>query len=264
MWTKLSYIIIKYRLFLLIALGIVTVFMAHHARQVKWSYDLANVVPQDDPEMVSFQEFKDLFGEDANIIAIGIKDSAIYDVENFRKLKYLSDELTTINGVNDILSVPSIQRLVKDTKNKKFNLESIFVELPEDQKTFDSLLSLALDQKFYDGQLVNHDNGAMLLLISIDKEVLNSVKRLRLTEDVQMLGKLFTADTGIELHYAGLPFVRSVVMGRVKKEMLMFIGFSVIITGLIMLIFFRSWTAVIFPMTIIGVVVIWVLGLVIT
>ena len=91
MWSKLSHIIIKYRLFLLIFLGIVTVFMAHNARQVKWSYDLANVVPEDDPEMISFQEFKHLFGEDANIIAIGVLDSAIYDVENFRKFGYLSN-----------------------------------------------------------------------------------------------------------------------------------------------------------------------------
>ena len=60
--------------------------MAHHARQVKWSYDLAKVVPEDDPEMQSFKEFKELFGEDANIIAVGIKDSAIYKAENFQKL----------------------------------------------------------------------------------------------------------------------------------------------------------------------------------
>jgi predicted RND superfamily exporter protein len=260
MWSRVSHIIIKYRLFLLIFLGIITVFMAHNARQVKWSYDLANVVPKDDPEMVGFQEFKKLFGEDANIIAIGVLDSAIYDVENFRKLGYLSDEISTLKGVKNVLALPSIQRLVKDTKNKKFNLESIFAEIPENQHSFDSLLELATQQKFYDGQLINHDNGAMLLLISIEKEVLNSSKRVGLTEDVLMLGDIFSKDTGIELHYAGLPFVRSVVMGRVKKEMLMFIGFSVFITGLIMLIFFRSWTAVIFPMVIIAVVVLWVLG----
>lgn len=234
--------------------------MANQARQVKWSYDLANVVPEDDPEMIGFQKFKEMFGEDANIIALGIKDSAIYKVDNFRKLLYLSDELSTLKGVNNVLSFPSIQRLVKDTENKKFDLENIFESIPDDQHSLDSLVKLATAQKFYDGQLINHENGAMLILISIDKEVLNSSKRVLITEDVIMLGNLFTQDSGIELHYAGLPFVRSVVMERVKQEMMMFIGFSVLITGLIMLIFFRSWTAVIFPLVIIGVVVIWVMG----
>ena len=234
--------------------------MANEARQVKWSYDLANVVPEDDPEMISFQEFKRLFGEDANIIALGINDSAIYKVENFRKLLYLSDEIATLKGVNNVLSYPTIKRLIKDTENKKFITQDIFENIPDSQQSFDSLLELATEQKFYDGQLINHENGAMLTLISIDQEVLNSSKRVQLTEDVLMLGSLFTEDTGIELHYAGLPFIRSVVMGRVKQEMLMFIAFSVLITGLIMLIFFRSRTAVIFPLVIIGVVVIWVMG----
>lgn len=235
-------------------------FMAHHARQVKWSYDLAKVVPEDDPEMQSFNEFKELFGEDANIIAVGIKDSAVYKSENFQKLRFLSDEIATIEGVNSVLSLPTMKRLVKDVKNKKFDLEEIFKEIPDDQSDLDSLLKLAVDQKFYNDQLINTSNGAIIMLISISDEVLNSEKRVHLTEDVIMLGEMFTKSTGIELHYAGLPFVRSVIMSKVKKEMLMFILLSVAITGLIMLIFFRSWTAVIFPMLIIGVVVIWVMG----
>ena len=85
MWYKLSQIILKYRLLLILALFGITGFMAYKAQFVKWSFSLANIVPKTDPEMVYFKAFKKEFGEDGNILAIGIKDSMVYQEDNFRK-----------------------------------------------------------------------------------------------------------------------------------------------------------------------------------
>ncbi|MCH8233299.1 MAG: MMPL family transporter [Bacteroidetes bacterium] len=260
MWDKLSYIIIKFRLPLLIILGLVTVFMAYKAVQVTMSYNLAKVVPKDDPDMIVFEAFKEQFGEDGNIVALAIKDSAVYQVDNFRKFKYLSDEIATLEGITEVISLPAMQKMMKDTKVKKFYLEPIFPEIPDSQEKLDSMLAFALDQKFYSGQIINPENGAIMILAGIDKVYANSKKRIHLIDDIHMLGKLFTESTGIDLHYVGLPFVRAVIVVKVKREMQMFVLLSVLITGLIMLLFFRSKTAVIFPLLIIGVIVIWVLG----
>jgi predicted RND superfamily exporter protein len=48
--------------------------------------------------------------------------------------------------------------------------------------------------------------------------------------------------------------------GLVKAELSQFLIFSVLITAIILYIFFRSFYAVIFPLIVIGVVVVWVLG----
>jgi len=260
MWTQLSHFIIKYRLVLVIILGVITAFMAYKAKDIEWSYDFAKVVPADDPEMIYFEKFRKMFGEDGNLVAIGVKDSSVYRTTNFNRFRMLSEEIAKLNGVNQVLSLPLMMRLEKDVQNKVFKLRSIFPGYIDDQSKLDSMLNVANQQLFYTGQLINETNGAVIILISINKEVLNSAKRLQLTDDIVQAGSLFEKSTGIQLHYAGLPFVRSVVAGKVKDEMLMFIIMSVIITGLIMLLFFRSFNAVIFPMTIIGVVVIWVLG----
>ncbi len=260
MWEKLSNIIIKHKLVLLLILGAITVFMVYQARNITMSYELAKIVPPDDPDMIEFAEFKSLFGEDGNILALAIKDSAIFEIKNFRRFKYLSEELMTLNGVTRVISLPTMQKMVKNTKERKFELVTIFEDIPDDPHEFDSLLKFAINQKFYSEQLFNPENGAVLILVGIDPEVLKTEKRIFLTEDIMMLGDLFKEATGINIRYAGLPFVRSVIAGKVKQEMIMFIVFSLIITGLIMWIFFRSKSAVIFPMIIIGVVVIWVMG----
>ena len=73
-------------------------------------------------------------------------------------------------------------------------------------------------------------------------------------------GDKFTQNSGIELHYAGLPFIRTEVANQVRKELQIFLYLSAFVTGLIMFIFFRSFRAVLFSMIIIAIVVVWVIG----
>ncbi|MEQ8927949.1 MAG: MMPL family transporter [Fulvivirga sp.] len=235
--------------------------MGYHARNVEMSYDFMKTVPADDPDMVEFQKFKELFGEDGNLVALGVLDSSVYELDNFKKFSELSKQLNSIEGVNSVLSLPLIKRLEKNTVKKRFDVVPIFGDnIASSKDEFDSLLQLAHDQKFYSGQLLNEENGATLILVSINREVLNSPKRLELTAEIQKYGAVFEEITGIELHYAGLPFVRSVVAGNVRNEMQMFLILSVVVTAIILFAFFRTWDAVVFPMTIIAVVVVWVMG----
>lgn len=244
----------------MILLGLVTAFMGYQAQFVKWSFDLANIVPDSDPEMIYFKEFKKTFGEDGNILAIGIKDSTVYEKTNFRRLKYLTDELTKLNGVNNVLSLSNLQKLVKDTKAKRFRLEPIFDEIPDDQDKLDKMLAEAMALRFYSGQLINPENGANMILVSIDKEILNSKKRNTLIGDILFACDAYEQETGIDLHYAGLPYVRYTTTVKVKKELNFFLMLSVLVTGFILFLFFRSWQAVVFPLIIIGVIVVWVMG----
>jgi predicted RND superfamily exporter protein len=148
----------------------------------------------------------------------------------------------------------------KDTAQKKFNLVDIFPGKIKSQEELDSLLIEAKKQKFYLGQIVNQENGAIAILISINKEYLNSVRRMDVTNEIIERGGHFKESTGIDLHYAGLPFVRSVIAQRVSAELKIFLALSVVVTGIILLIFFRSFRAMIFPLLVIGIVVVWVLG----
>ena len=77
MWNWLAHIILRFRIPLIILLIGITAFMGYQAKYIQWSFDLANIVPSTDPEMIYFQDFKKNFGEDGNILALGLKDSAV-------------------------------------------------------------------------------------------------------------------------------------------------------------------------------------------
>ncbi len=244
----------------MVILGVITVFMAYRAQDIQWSYDMANIVPEDDPEQQFFRQFKETFGEDGNIMAIGILDTSVYKVDNFQKLQFLTRELGTIEGVNNVLGLPNLKTLEKNTAEKRFDLTPAFPEIPQDQDSLDEMLKKVRQLKFYSGQLINEENGATLILVTVDKEVLNSDRRDIMINDIMMTGKQFSEAAGIEVYFAGLPYVRSVNTIKIKQELNKFLIISVIITGLILFGFFRSIKAVIFPLIIIGVIVVWVLG----
>jgi len=260
MWSRIADSIIRFRLLLMGVIAVITVLMGYYATKVEMSYDFNRSVPLDDPDMIFMDKFRAQFGEDGNIIAVGFKDSAIYKLENFKKFRELSENLKKVEGVNEVLAVPVLKILLKDTAQTKFYLSPLFLPTISSQPELDSLLLEVRKQKLYMSQLVNSKNGATMMIISVQKGVANSVRRVGLINSLNVLGNEFARATGIEIHYAGLPFIRSVVAQQVKSELSFFTYMSALVTGLIMLLFFRSVRAVLFSLVMIGVMVVWTLG----
>lgn len=260
MWNNLAQLIIRFRLVLIVIIGLLTVVMGYFATKVEMSYDFARTVPLKDPDMITLTQFREQFGEDGNIIAIGMKDSSVYKLDNFLAFRDLTRDLKMIPGVNEVISLPVLKMILKDTAKTRFYLYPIFPEGIPSQEKLDSLMQIAMGQKIYMDRIVNTTNGATTMLVSVHKEVMNSSRRDAMKDALVAAGQKFESRTGITLRYAGLPFIRTVVANSVRNEMQIFLYASVLITGIIMFIFFRSFRSVLFSMIIIGIVVVWTLG----
>ncbi|HNC32203.1 MAG TPA: MMPL family transporter, partial [Cyclobacteriaceae bacterium] len=260
MWNSLAEAIIKYRLVFLMVIAVITAFMGWQATKIVMSYDFARTVPPEDPDLLYFNSFKQKFGEDGNIIVVGMQDSSVYQLNNFQAYRELGSSIKKVHGVTEVISLPNLKMIAKDTAQKNFYFRNIFPEQVSSQNELDSLLQVALDQRIYSGQIINPGNGAMMMLVAIKKEVMNSKAREAMTDSLVAAGTRFEHQTSIKLRYAGLPFMRTVVANSVRKEMNIFLIASAVVTGLIMLLFFRSFRAVMFSMIIIGVLVVWTLG----
>lgn len=260
MWLNAADQIIRYRGLLLGLILVITAYMGYQASRVEMSYDINRTVPPDDPDMVQLVRFRQQFGEDGNVIAVGLSDSSIFQLDKFNRLIRLCDTLRMLDGVNEVLSLPRVRLLAKDTAARKFTLSPLFPTVIGSQQELDSLITVFHGQKFYAGQLMNPANGALMILVSINKEVNQSAKRNELSNNLLKIGGSFKRDTGIELHFAGLPFIRAQVAQQVRRELSLFLYLSAAVTGLIMLLFFRTFRAVISSLFMIGIVVVWTLG----
>ncbi len=260
MWIRLASFIFKFRFWLILLLFIITAFMGYQGRKIEWSYEFMRIVPTDDPSMIYFDNFQKTFGEDANMLAIGMQDSSVYELSNFLALAEFGKEVKKLEGITGVISLPQMVYLTRNTEAKRFDTEPLFEPMPDTQEALDSLLQKARDLKFYEGKLLNPENGATVMLVSFDPVYLNSENRTGITDNIIALGEKFKEQSGVQLHYAGLPYVRSIMVSKVRKEMNLFLLCSLGITALILFLFFRSFSPVIYPLIMIGMVVIWTVG----
>src|SRR4051812_12247387 len=115
MWHNIAAFIIKYRILLLVLLLADTGVMSYYAVQVKLSYDFTSAVPTDNPKYIEYQKFLKQFGEDGNLMAIGIKTDDFFKPEFFNDYCRLAKSIEKIKAVENVISIPGAITLAKDT-----------------------------------------------------------------------------------------------------------------------------------------------------
>ena len=83
MWFKLSRLILRNRLLILILLGLGTAFMGYRSQFVTMSYQMAQMLPQSDTTYIEYEQFKNKFGKDGSIVVAGISDKNLFKLANF-------------------------------------------------------------------------------------------------------------------------------------------------------------------------------------
>src|SRR5688572_1742460 len=141
MWNKVARLIIQYRFSLILLIGLVTIVMGYYASMVQMSYDFAKTVPPNDPDMLFLNRLKEQFGEDGNVIAIGMRESSVYEQANFEAYRTFSRDIKQISGVNEVISRLVLKAILKDTANQRFYFANIFPDRINSGKQFDSLLT---------------------------------------------------------------------------------------------------------------------------
>ncbi len=277
MWSSLASFILRYRVAVLIFLGLFTAFMGYHATNVKMIYKFVGLLPEDDSVFVEYMNFIDEFSEDGNVLVIGVNDSTLYELDNFQawyrlgeKLKTVSVPLdTVIDGeavtlaeltVDSVFSMAYCYDMVKDTAEKKFYFKKLLEGAPKVQADVDSLRKRISNLPFYEGLLFKKESNATLMMVSVNAEIFNSERRGNSMVEMLAMISTFTEETGIQPHLSGLPIIRTEMTRKVKKELGFILGLAAFVTALLLFLFFRNIRVVLICMLVVGVGVIWSLG----
>lgn len=236
--------------------------MGYRAFEVRTVVKYIKLVPKKDSSLVYYNDFKKTFGEDANMVAIGSKDSAIFELTNFNEYKKLIAEIKSIDGLQEVVGLPNIKLPTKSGLGSKTKLilTDLFPEELQSQEELDSILAIAYDQPFYEGQLYNKGDACVTTLLSFKGQFADSTARFPIVAKIESIISNFENNTGIETHIAGIPYLRTVLSKEVQREMGIFLWVSLVVTALVLLFFFRSFSAVFVPMLVICVAVVWVMG----
>ena len=263
MWYKLGQFILKYRLVLLLLLLGFTAFMGYEASKVKLSYEFTRAIPTDNPKYQDYVDFRKKFGDDGGTVVYGINSDRFYTPEVFNAVAAMHQQLKKVNGVEDVLSIPEVVTLVKDSVTEKLVPQKIFHYPYTSQAQLDADRAVFENLPFYRTLLYNPSTKAYLLGVRLNKDSINSASRTRLVTDVTAPALAFEKATGLELHKSGLPYIRTSLGNRTKAELKWFLIGSLVLSAITLLLFFRSISAMLISLAVVLIGVIWSVGTVV-
>ncbi len=260
MWQRLGKFVLKNRLILLILLLLTTIVMGYFASKVKLSYEFSKAIPTDNPKYIEYKAFKAKFGDDGNLLVAGIQTDHLFQLNYFNAYKELHQQLKKIKYVENVLSIPSAVDLRKDSLTEKLVAQKIFPDSIATQAELDSAVDHFYNLPFYRTLLYNPQTKAYLIGVRINKDVLNSKGRTEVINNINRTVKQFEEKTKTEVHLSGLPLIRTVVADRIQNEMKYFLFGSLLLSTLILLIFFRSISTTLLSLLVVIFGVIWSIG----
>ena len=178
-------------------------------------------------QSIVYENFKKQFGEDGTVLFIGIQDKNLFTLDKFNDWFDLSNKIRKIQGVEEVLSNTCLYRLQKNDSIKKFEFKPICPTKPKTQKELDSLKNVIYSLPLYDNLIFNKKTGATLMMVTINKEEINSKRRVPLIHDIKATADSFGVKYHTGVHYSGLPYIRTrnLTKSRKRTEVLCLTGF---------------------------------------
>lgn len=262
MWKSLAKFVLKNRLLLLIVLFASTAVMAFFAGKIKISYEFAKAIPVDNPKYKDYLSFREKFGDDGNLLVIGVQTDHFFEKNNFETYAQLNNDLKKVPHVEDVLSVVNAIYLLKDTSSQKLIASPVFPARLNSQQQLDSCRDSLFDRlPFYKSLLYNPATNAYRIAVFINKDLLNSQGRTAVINDIIKAANTYSSKTNIPTHISGLPLIRTLVADRIAREMKWFIIGSLALSALILLLMFRSVGTTLLSLLVVIIGVVWSIGI---
>jgi uncharacterized protein len=260
MWYRLGQNILKFKKTYLFFVVLSTLVMGYFAAQIKLSYEYTKAIPSDNPKFVVYNNFVKKYGVDGTTVVVGFKTDSFYTKDFFNKVDALHKKIKQNSSVAEVMSIPTTYTIVKDSIDTKFNASKIFHApytsdslLLADKNTFENL-------PFYKYLLYNPDSSSYIMAVSFIADSINSGSRTKIIAGLQNELDQFSQSTKTDVHVSGLPFIRTIMADRIKKEMLWFLIGSLVLSAITLLLFFRSISATLMSLAVVLIGVIWSLG----
>ncbi|MBC8152298.1 MAG: MMPL family transporter [Bacteroidetes bacterium] len=259
-WNRVSLLILKNRVAFVIGILLATVFMGFHASRIQLSYELAKILPVTDPDFQLYESFKARYGEDGNVMVVTIESDSMYRLPFFTDWYRLNQDIRGITGIKDVVSNANLFRIIRNDSLERFQFLPIIKRPPTAQAEVDSVRSTINRLPFYEGFVSDSADRAHLMAVTFDQSQLNSKGRIEIVRDIEARTTAFGERHNLTVHLSGLPYIRTEITSKVSNELFLFLGLAVLITAVILLLLFRSPTATLTALLVVGIGVVWSVG----
>ena len=262
-WNALARLILRNRVAILVLIGLFTALMVSQWGKMRFSYTEANLLPDDHFVNLDYNRFLKIFGEEDNLIVLGVKDRRLFSVENLNAWNRFCKSFENNPNVETIVTLQDLKKLVKNKRKQQFDFIPFIKDSLKTTKELEAVTSALLnDFPFYDNILFNKESNAIRSVLLLDKSIVNSPARKSFIVD-NLIPKVqaFEKQYGLDVRVSGMPYARTLNSQNIIDEIEVFLIAAIIITSLIFFFFFRSYRATFISMCVVVIGVMWTFGI---
>ena len=251
-WLRIAENILKFKYQILGILVVLTCALGFKASQIQLSYELAKILPKSDERFQLYENFKSKYGEDGNVMVIGLENDQLFSPNEFNGWSALTKEIKGQPGIKNVLSISNLPEVYIDSLSNKFSTRPLWdANLPTTKTRLDSLQYKLSRLPLFTDFIFTKDFKVHLMLITLDQKTINNKNRIQLVKHIKSLGDQYSTKMDHPVHYSGMPFIRTEYTSQVTNELAIFLILAILVTSAILFYFFRSIKVVFFALIVI-------------
>jgi len=256
---KLADFVITRRLLVLIIITAITVYFGYQLRHLTVGTNFNELLPQTHPYVKIHNEFREVFGG-ANflVIMVSVKEGTIFNRETLEKIRYITNELEGLPGIDRYKIVSIASRKLKNTQITSWGLEAValmYPEVPKDDKEMAVLRNAIYSNEAYYGFYVSLDSKKSLIFADFFEGELNYTAVYQQLEAMRKK----TEDGNTTISIVGHPMHLGVVASMINLVNMIMLGTAIVIPILLYFAYRSIWATIMVPLA--GIVSgIWGLG----
>ena len=262
-WETIARLILRNKIFILLIIIISTILLSLQWTHMRFTYTEANLLPDDHEVNLVYNDFLEVFGEEGNLIVLGVKDTTLFSIKKFNAWNKFADTFKSFDEVETVLSIKDLQKLVKNNSKEKFELQPFIKDSISSIEELNTLQTeLFKKYPFYDNFLFNAETKTLRTAIYLEKDIVNTAARKDfIINDLESMVKSFEEETGLDVRVSGMPYIRTLNSQNIVDEIGLFISAALLVTSLIFFLFFRSFRATFISLIVVCIGVMWTFGI---
>jgi hypothetical protein len=244
---------------ILLLIGLISAGFASLLPDISFDYDLDKFIPLNHPETKFFRDFQQEFENDNNYVLIGIRNpTGIFNLPFLKKIDSLTKVVSEIQHVTKVHSPTNVKRFKRVPLYNRLSELPYLHPLAPDRYPSDSIR--IYQAPHLENRIFSSDRQSVVLYVEHDDPLT--------TQQYQTLASRIEAETRRfefhEVHFAGKSFAQTSFIEIIEREVVLFIGSAVLLITLFLLIAYRSFWGLVIPLSIVGLSVVWTLGIMVS
>ena len=246
--------ILEYPKWIIGCTAIITIGMIVSASQLKMNFSIEELFALNDPDVEKYFNFLEEFEREDNLILLMYECDDPFSYTNLKNNKNLIEKFESIKGVSEVTGLSNLEIF---TDGEDELLRSVYPYIP---LSTDSLLDAKKrikSSEFVQETLISRDEKLASIAIELDPSFNNHDMREKIIKEIDY----YQNSVNWTWHQSGIPVLRTRYVQLMVTDTIRFLIPVAIMIIILFTVVFRSWLALLVPMSIIIMVVIWTIGL---